>query len=177
MAGSFASSSSSSNRIVRFDPVRTDEDEDEDDSANSDGMAALEALRAELPADWQPPGWCRRYTREEDLVDALESLLGLAAPDAIDAVREYGLAACEGALLRTMTYLAQVRKPRGWYVTTLRRGLAWTTAEVELYVRREWERVVRRLEASGNPQQERVAEMLRQRAGWGGKVMELRRMG
>lgn len=110
---------------------------------------------------------------------ALDALLELPAPDALDMIRDYGVAACEGALMRTLAHMAGggVRKPRGWYIATLRRGHAWTPAQVEAYVRREWEKVIVRMERSENPQQLRVAGELRERAGWApGNVVSLARV-
>ena len=105
---------------------------------------------------------------EDELLGALEDLLGLSAPAAMRAMNKWGVEACEGALLNTLTNMHDqgVRKPRAWFISTLNRGLQWKPNELRAYLRREWEKVIRRLEASEGVQEANVAKGLRSRAAW-----------
>jgi hypothetical protein len=67
----------------------------------------------------------------EDLVDRLWREFRLPAPDVRRAFRRFGLAACERCYVQTRSAhsLKKLRRPAGWFISTLGKGLVWSDAE------------------------------------------------
>jgi hypothetical protein len=73
-----------------------------------------------------------RVCRDEgELVERLWREFRLPAPDARRAFRRFGLAACERSYVQTKSAhgLRKLRRPAGWFMATLIKGLVWTDAE------------------------------------------------
>jgi len=95
-----------------------------------------------------------------ELVDRLTMQLGFPYVEARRLVLRFGAGRCEGALLKTLHDAREggIRRPRGWFITTLRKGLEWTAEEVRLYVSWQQEAELRRMEESGDVTMRRLAE-------------------
>lgn len=159
-----ASSSSSILYPNRTGSNRTGERRNEEEEA-------IRTLRANLPAEFQPSTLCRRYRTDDTLITVLEAAepkgFALPLPDAIDVVNRHGVEVVEGAVLRTLAYMAHqpVRKPRAWLLATIHKGLAWKPHQCATYVLREWEKGLEQMEASENATHQRLAKELRLKLG------------
>jgi hypothetical protein len=71
----------------------------------------------------------------DELIDRLWREIHLPEPDARRAFRRFGIASCERAYIQTTAMRADgyLRKPAGWFIATLNKGLVWTPEEVTKY--------------------------------------------
>lgn len=147
---------SSSSSSLRPDLIRPDLNDDDDD----------ERVLRLLPPEFRPAWWCHRYRSQEEVIAALDrEPLSIALPDALDLLQRYGLAACEGALLRTMSHLRsngkKISKPGGLFVASLSKGWAWSPDGVAAFVSREREKCLEAAERSDNVTVQRLAREIR----------------
>lgn len=132
---------------------------------------------AELPPGFRPN--CRRLQTAPAVVQALNGEpFGLPVPDALDLVQEYGLSACEGAVVKTLAHLPRggIRSPRRWLIATIHKGKGWSPEQVEIYMANLLEDTMKRLEGSDLITYRRLAADLRRQ--WGEvpeNIIELQR--
>jgi hypothetical protein len=127
------------------------------------------ARLAQIPAPFRPEGQFRRYRTLDELVRVLKAPpFELPAPETIDLVAEHGLAACEGALFKTLADMAgrrrPIKEPRALMIWALRRGKGWTEQQIDVYLNGLLEDALQRLQ-SGNPTEQRLARDLEE--AWG----------
>jgi hypothetical protein len=95
-----------------------------------------------------------------ELIELIVSAIGFRYADARRQVLLWGAERCEGALMATIAVIedGQVRKPRGWFVATLKRGLEWTPEEIRLDLDARRERELRAMEESNDVTMRRLAQ-------------------
>jgi len=114
-----------------------------------------------MSGDYVPHELCRHYETEADIYKALAApTFDMPLPDAIDLVNQYGVAAVEGALVKTVALVRNgtVKKSaRGFLCKTLSRGIGWSAQQVTFYVADEWEKGLAHMKRSEDPTIARLA--------------------
>jgi len=89
--------------------------------------------------------------------------LGLSAVEVGRLLSRYGAPACEGAFYNTQERSGKaggLKRPQGWFIKTLAKGLQWSSGEIRLHIAEQERRQVEKWQQEGNRTYLRLYEKL-----------------